>query len=116
MLKPEVSLTVGLATAAVVYGLYQNATPTIADIRVSEPQDATIDGTRKMAAWTTAAIVGAVSLISKDPTVFILGGTMIVALDWWHRHANAFDPEVNRVVSGVSPAVNQQVMSTGTAG
>lgn len=97
-LKPEVSIPVGLATAAVVYGVYQNATPTIADIRAGSPQDETIDGTRKMAAWTAAAAVAGISLIAKDPTVFIIGGSMVVVLDWWHRHANAVNPDTGKAL------------------
>lgn len=95
-LKPEVSLGVGLATAAVVWSVYNNATPTIADIRTGAPGDEHIDASRKMAAWTTAGIVGGISLIAKDPTVFIVGGAMIVAVDWWHRHANEVNPDTGR--------------------
>lgn len=95
-LKPEISIGVGLATAAVVWSIYQNATPTIADIRAGAPQDETIDGTRKMAAWTAAGVVAGISLIAKDPTVFVVGGTMVVAVDWWHRHANAVNPDTGR--------------------
>jgi hypothetical protein len=95
-LKPEISLGVGLATAAVVWSVYQNATPTIADIRTGPPGDATIDSSRKMASWTAAGIVAGISLLAKDPTVFILGGSMVVALDWWHRHANEVNPDTGR--------------------
>lgn len=95
-LKPEVSLGVGLATAAVVWAVYSNATPTIADIRSAPPGDMTIDSTRKMASWTAAGVVAGISLLAKDPTVFVLGGTMVVVLDWWHRHANEVNPDSGR--------------------
>jgi hypothetical protein len=95
-LKPEVSLGVGLATAAVVYGVYSNATPTIADIRSGASGDNTIDGTRKAAAWLSAAVVAGISLIARDPTVFVLGGSMVVGLDWLHRHANEVNPDTGR--------------------
>jgi hypothetical protein len=95
-LKPEISLGVGLATAAVVYAVYSNATPTIADIRSAPQGDPTIDSTRKSASWLSAGVVGAISLIAKDPTVFILGGAMVVAMDWWTRHANEVNPDTGR--------------------
>lgn len=91
-MKPEVSLTVGLATVALVYGIYSNALPTVADIRVGQAADPDIASAEQLAAWTAAAAVGAVSLIAKDPTVFVLGGSMVVALSWWHRHANHVNP------------------------
>ena len=91
-LKAETSLTVGLATAAVVYSVYSNALPTVADIRVGEPGDEHIARAEKLAAWTAAGVVAGVALIAKDPTVFVMGGSMVVALSWWHQHANMVNP------------------------
>jgi hypothetical protein len=95
-LKPEISISVGLATAALVYSVYSNATPSITEIRAAKPNDSDVEASRKLAAWTSAGVVAAVSLISKDPTVFILGGGMVVAVDWWHRHANVVNPLVGK--------------------
>jgi hypothetical protein len=92
-LKAEVSLGVGLATAAVVYAVYSNATPPLIDLRAAPAGDPIAEGTRKTAAWTAAGVVAGISLISRDATVFILGGTMVVVLDWWHRHAIQFNPD-----------------------
>jgi hypothetical protein len=92
-LRPEVSLPVALATAAIVYVTYDHALPSIADSRVGGCNDAHLATSERQAAWTSAAIVGGISLIAKDPNVFIIGGTMIVALSWWHRHANAVNPD-----------------------
>jgi hypothetical protein len=36
--------------------------------------------------------VVALSLITRDATVFILGGSAVVLFSWLHRHANAVDP------------------------
>lgn len=91
-LKSETSITVGLATAALVYGIYSNALPTVADIRVSQPGDSDVASAERLAAWTAAAAVAGVSLIAQDPTVFVIGGSMVVALAWWHRHANEVNP------------------------
>lgn len=97
MLKPEVSLGVGLATAALVYATYNGALPSVADVRVAKPGNPDVDASRKLAAWTSAGIVGAVSLMAKDPTVFVIGGAMVIALDWWHRHANQVNPLISAV-------------------
>lgn len=98
MLKPETSLTVALATAAVVWGVYNSHMPMVADTRAAAPGNAAVEGTRKTATWTAAGIVGAISLIAKDPNIFILGGAMVVVLDWTHRHANAVTPGTNKVM------------------
>lgn len=99
-LKPDVSLTVALATGAVVWSIYTNAVPTLPDIRVGKPNDPDIDASRKAAAWTAAGLVAGISLIAKDSTIFITGGAMVIVADWWVRHANAKNP----MVAGVTPA------------
>lgn len=110
-LKPEVSLGVGLATAAMVGAVYVNATPTLTDIRAAQQNDPDVAASRKVAAWTSAGLVAGVSLLSKDMTVFIIGGAVTIALDWWIRHANAVIPSVGRAtVAGLeaaTPAVTQ---------
>lgn len=97
-LKPEVSLPVSLATAAVVYGIYSNALPPVVDLRATPANDSQVASTEKAAAWTAAAVVAGISLIAKDPTVFIIGGSMVVALSWWNKHANAVNPEFGMAV------------------
>lgn len=92
MLPRQVSLGVGLATAALVWGIYQGSLPSVADVRVSQPGDKDLSSTERAATWTAAAAVAGVSLIAKDPTVFILGGSMVVILAWTHRHANQYSP------------------------
>ncbi len=98
-MKAETSVVAGLSVAALVYAIYSNATPSIADIRVAKPRDADIEAARKLAAWTSAGVVAGVSLIAKDGTIFVLGGAMIIALDWWHRHANEVTPLTGRATA-----------------
>lgn len=109
MLKPEVSLGVGLATAALVYSTYNGALPSVADVRVAKPQNADVNAARRLAAWTSAGVVGAVSLMAKDPTVFVIGGAMVIALDWWHRYADAVNPTIGKVAGsiGLTPTAAQ---------
>lgn len=112
-LKPEVSISVGLATAALVYSVYANATPSITEIRAAKPGDSDVEASRKLAAWTSAGVVAGVALVAKDPTVFILGGSMVVVIDWWHRHANLVNPAVGKATAmmnmdGNLPVATQQ--------
>lgn len=118
-LKREVSLGVGLATAALVWGVYNSALPSIAEARVSAPSDNDLNAAERTATWTSAAVVAGVSLLAKDPTVFVLGGAMVVVLAWWHRHSNMVNPmtglanipssrqvmnEINTANAGYTPA------------
>lgn len=113
-LKPEVSLGVALATGTLVYAIYQNATPTLADIRTADQYNGDIASARKGATWTAAAAVAGISLVSKDPGPFVLGGAMVIALDWFHRHADAVNPltglasHIDMSMSDVVPPQTQQ--------
>jgi hypothetical protein len=104
-LKPETSLTVGLATAALVWAIYQSHMPALADVRAANPNNTAVESTRKVATWEAAGIVAAISLIAHDPTVFVIGGAMVVILDFSHRSANVTSPATNQVVTSAQPTV-----------
>ncbi len=97
-LKPEISLTVGLATGAVVFGVYTNMLPTVADTRANDVNNPDLASSEKAAAWTSAAIVSGISLIAKDATIFIVGGAITVAMAWFYKHANNVNPEFHMAV------------------
>lgn len=115
MLKPEVSLGVGLGTGAVVAAVYYNALPPLVDIRVGPSQNGDVGAARKAAAWTSAGIVGGISLLAKDVTIFAVGSAFIIVLDWWYRHANAVDPRASRATvlgaMAADPGAPTQAMS-----
>ena len=92
LLKPEVSVPVALGTAGVVAAVFANALPTVADIRVADTQNRDVYKSVRLATWTSAGVVSGISLIARDPMIFIVGGAMTVALAWWHLHANAVNP------------------------
>lgn len=96
-LKPEVSLPVALAVGTMVYAIHSNATPPLIDLRATEPGNRDVDASRKIATWTSAAIVSFVSLVTRDPNIFIVGGAMVVAMDFFTRHANAVHPDTGKV-------------------
>jgi hypothetical protein len=86
-LKPEASLGTGLAVCAVVYAIHANATPTIADMQGLPSGNRDVDAAERKATWLSAGVVAGVSLLAKDPTIFVLGSAATVALAWFSRHA-----------------------------
>lgn len=100
MLKPEISIPAGMAVATLVYALHQNATPTIADIRTLPEGNEDVDKAERGATWMSAGIVAGISLIARDPVIFMVGGTMVIAMAWWTRHANQVNPELKRFIPG----------------
>jgi len=91
-LNRQTSVGVGLATAALVYGIYDQTVPRTVDIRVQQAGDRDLAAAEKNARWISGAAVLVVSLITMDATVFVLGATMVVALSWSKRHANYCQP------------------------
>lgn len=108
---PEGSITLGVAVAALVYMTYTFSTPSTAVIHATQANDNNIDAGRKKAAILSAGVVGGVALLARDKTIFVLGGAMLIALDWHTRHANAVSPETGQVVSnsGYEPATEGAV-------
>lgn len=101
ILKPEMSLSLSLATATVVYGIYQGALPSVADVRSIDQQNSDVESAERLAGWTSAAVVSGISILAKDPTIFIVGSAMVVTLAWWHRHADMVNPLTGKAILGM---------------
>jgi len=106
-LKPEFSVLTGLATATVVYGIYQTSMPSVADVRSLQANNGDIAKSERTASWAAAGVVSGVALIAKDPTIFIIGGGTLVAMAWMHRHANAVHPTTGTTAVAMEPRVSQ---------
>lgn len=101
ILKPDTSVIVGVSTAALVGFVYSYGLPNLATVGATAAQDMNIDSGRKRAAWTGAAVVAGLSLLTRDKTVFVIGGVTLIALDWHARHANATPPNSTSAISNV---------------
>jgi hypothetical protein len=96
-LKPEMSLGASLAVMALDFGIFQLHMPATADIRASQPHNQAIDSSRKGAIWTAVGASAALSLLSREPNIFIFGAGFAVVLDWYYRHANSVSPYTGQV-------------------
>jgi len=92
MLDRKSSIAVGLAMIGVVYGVYDNALPTVSDSKAVNPNNPITQQSETSARWVSGALVVLVSVVTRDPTVFVLGGSAVVAFSWMHRHANLYNP------------------------
>lgn len=101
--KPEVSLGLGAATVALVYGVYTHYMPQVIDVRTGGYNDPNIAASERQAAWTAAGIVAGVSLLAKDPIIFMVGGSALVALSWIHRYNNMVAPDMTMSMVPGSP-------------
>jgi hypothetical protein len=97
-LKPETGLTIAALTSIAVYGIFQaEVGSSLSDVKSAQPHNSIIQGTVTQAAWTSAAVVAGISLLSKDPTIFIVGGAVAAGLTWKYKHANMVAPSTGQV-------------------
>lgn len=110
MIKPEVSIPVALATGGVVVAVYSYMQPSAADQRTVQPgsdQAGMLASSESSAFLVSIGVVGAISLIARDPTPFWVGGLLACAMSWTSRYARTVDPATN-ALPGMNPPANLQ--------
>ncbi len=88
-LSQEGSLFTGLALTGATWAAYSAGLPHLADLRQVESNNADIEKTERLIAWVTAGSIVGISLIAKDPGVFIIAGIGFIAVSYLFKHANA---------------------------
>lgn len=104
ILKPEGSIVAGIATAALVVTIYQMNVGNVVQVHMTPSHDINVAASRKKAAVQSVAAVSAISLLTKDVTIFILGGGLVFLIDWHVRHASASAPDTGQLVSNAGYA------------
>lgn len=89
---PEASVGVGLGLAATTYAIFDMHLPTVADVRSVEANNTDLQRSRRTATIMSAILVGGVAYITGDMTAFIIGGAVILGMDWLYRHADQVSP------------------------
>lgn len=111
MLKPEAGVLAGLAVMTVVYGVHAQATPSQADIQALPSGTPDIDKAERKATVMCATIVAGISLLAKDPTIFVMGSAATVGMAFWTRHSNYVESIGGRYLS---PSESAQAGSANT--
>jgi hypothetical protein len=111
ILKPEDSVVAGIATIAVVYALYSTHVGTATEVGMSPANTGQIDGNIKTCGLTAVAAVSGISLIARDPNIFILGMAAVVVLHAHYRHQAATNPE-SGMLENPGPAAYQPAENT----
>lgn len=104
-LSPPVSIGTGLAVAGVVLAIHAQSTPSQADMQGLPSGNADVDTAERRATWTSIGVVAGVSLLAKDPTVFVIGSAMTIALAFVTRHAVWTDSASGLIAQGPGQSV-----------
>lgn len=122
MLKPEASIGTGLAVAGVVYAIHSNFTPTQADIQALPAGNADVDKAERKATWLSVGVVSGISLLAKDPTIFVIGSAATIAMALITRHSNftetatgLLDPGPAQMATGANDLAAGPQMTDSTA-
>jgi hypothetical protein len=99
-LKPEASIGVGLAVCAVVFAIHSNFTPSVADMKGLPSGTKDVDNAERNATFLSAGVVAGISLLAKDPTIFVIGSGATIALAWFSRHATWTDSATGLINPG----------------
>lgn len=85
--KPEGSVISGIATAGLVYSLYQLDIGPVSQVQMTEANHPALETSRKKAGYTAFAAVAVLTLLTRDGNVGILGFLSIIAMEIHYRHA-----------------------------
>jgi hypothetical protein len=112
-LKPEASLMGGLAVATLVYAIHSNATPTLADMQGLPTGTKDVDQSERRATIMSAGVVAGVSLLARDPGIFVIGSAMTIAMAWMSRHALWTDSKTGPINAGPGQSASANELSQG---
>lgn len=87
-LDPTSEITVSALSATLVYSVFNLNAPSLSDVRYDEPGNTNTYKSVNQATWTSAAMVAGLALLTKSPTVAIIGGAMTLFETWKYHYAN----------------------------
>jgi len=95
--KPADSMTIGLATAGGVFVIYSAKVGPVADLHATLPGDPNANAAIRKAGWESIALVTAMTLLSRDLNVAILGFGAIMLEHTMHLHAEMVSPASGQI-------------------
>lgn len=90
--KPEGSVISGIAVAGTVFAVYNMSVGPVASVAMTEPNHPSLESSRKKAGYTSFILVSALTLITRDGNVGVLGYASIIAMEIAYRHGIMADP------------------------
>jgi len=92
ILKPEASVTAGVATVVAVYGVYQLSVGPVSLAQATDANHPAMATSKRKAGWMALTLVAGLVLVTKDANIGILGGGTIIAMELAYRHGIMADP------------------------
>lgn len=99
ILKPDQSVMAAIGVIGIVYATYQLSVGTVADAHVTPANHPALESGKKKAGYTAFIVVSALSLITRDGNIAILGYGTIIAEEIHYRHAIMAEPSTGEIVA-----------------
>jgi hypothetical protein len=99
ILKPSESTMASAATVGFVIAIYQMNLGTGAQVHATDANHPVLESSRKKAGYTALAGVTALTLLTRDVNIGILGGGTIIAMELTNRHAIMANPITGKMES-----------------
>lgn len=93
-----------IAVAGTVFAIYNLDVGGVSQAHATEANHGSLESSRKKAGYTSFVVVAALTLITRDGNVGILGFGSIVAMDLHYRTAIMADPNTGKMVM---PSTNE---------
>lgn len=101
----ELGVAVGLVNSLI----FMHFLPPVADVRTAQPYNQDIEGSERTALLATTMFTLLVAGFAKSWDTFIIGGVVIVGVDFAFKHANAVNPDTGKMnVAPESGGLNMQ--------
>lgn len=94
-LKPSEELVAATFAGSLVYGIFSTNLPTLLAVQQEQPNSDAVHTSVRSATVTAAVAVSGIALLAKSPTVYVVGGAMILAEAWKYKTANATKPKAS---------------------
>lgn len=91
----ELGVIVGLVDTVI----FLHFTPSIADVRSAEPFNHEVERSERAALLTTTAFTLLVAGFARSLDTFLIGGAVIVGVDFAVKHANAINPATKKLAT-----------------
>lgn len=113
VLKPENSLVAGLAVVGLVTADYALHVGSVGTVHMTDANNDAAEALRKKAGWSAFALVAGVSLLARDPNIFILGSATIIVWEASIRHSLMANPDTGKIELP-APSAYAPAQATGT--
>jgi hypothetical protein len=94
----QVGILAGIANLLI----YQHFMPSVSDLRTAMPYNDDAEKAEREALFLSIAATAIVATAIKSWDTFIVGGAIIVGIDFAYKHANAVHPATGKMDTGMS--------------